>query len=186
MDVPDQELVRAAGAGDDGAFHALVDRHAKTLFRAALALAPDRDQAEDVLQETLVAAYRGLKSFQGRSSLKTWLLTILSRCAHKSRRRSARWRGTLSIHGDEGARVLESRNPDGGGRSAMLGVERRLDVMEVLKSLSQAHREVLMLREIQGLSYEEISQVLSVPRGTVESRLFRARAAFREVFGSEA
>src|SRR5205823_8114376 len=66
--------------------------------------------------------------------------------------------------------------------SATPGVERRLDVMAVLQTLSEAHREILVLREIRGLSYEEIAQVLGVPRGTVESRLSRARAEFRQRF----
>src|SRR5438105_1683209 len=73
----DLELLRAAGDGDDGAFHALVDRHAATLFRVAMSMSKNRADAEDLMQETMVGAYRGLKNFAGRSSVKTWLVQIM-------------------------------------------------------------------------------------------------------------
>ncbi len=183
MQVPDQQLVQAAVNGDDQAFHALVDRHAPALFRSALALSRNRADAEDLLQETLVAAHRGLRQFAGRSSFKTWLTTILTRKAFKSLHRSRHHRAAVSIEA-----IQESQSPvqhDAGlmKQSSTAAVEKRLDVMDVLKSMSDPHREVLVLREIQGLSYEEIAAMLQVPRGTVESRLFRARAEFRERFG---
>jgi RNA polymerase sigma-70 factor (ECF subfamily) len=176
-------LVRSAVAGDDGAFHALIDRHASALFRSALALSRNRADAEDLLQETLVAAYRGLRGFEGRASVRTWLLRILSRKAFKALHRSRHVRATLSID------TLDSRQPTAVPVSGVVrqgaatAVEQRLDVMQVLQSLSEPHRQILTLREIQGLSYDEIAEVLAVPRGTVESRLFRARAEFRERFG---
>ena len=183
MEAPDLELVRSAVGGDDGAFHALVDRHAPALFRSALSLSRNRADAEDLLQETLVAAYRGLKNFAGRSSVRTWLLTILTRKAFKSLHRSRHSRNTLSIDAVDGSRNPEDADAAMVKYGATTRVEQRLDVMEVLKSLSPPHREVLMLREIQGLSYEEIAAILGVPRGTVDSRLARARAEFRERFG---
>jgi RNA polymerase sigma-70 factor (ECF subfamily) len=185
LEVSDLELVRSAVAGDDGAFHALVDRHAKALFRAALSLSRNRADAEDLFQETLVAAFRGLKNFAGRSSVKTWLLKILTRQAYKSWTRAKLRRSTLSIDAMEaGERQPNGISPDAAlaTEGATSNIERRIDVMELLQHLTEAHREVLVLREIQGLSYDEIAEVLGVPRGTVESRLFRARAEFRERF----
>jgi RNA polymerase sigma-70 factor, ECF subfamily len=185
LEASDLELVRSAAAGDEQAFHALVDRHAPALFRSALSLSRNRADAEDLLQETLVAAYRGLRNFAGRSAVRTWMLTIMTRHAFKALHRSRHFRATLSLD----AIAAGSDNHGGHPNAAIVqtqaatGVECRLDVMDVLRSLSEMHREVLVLREIQGLSYEEIAAVLGVPRGTVESRLYRARAEFRDRFG---
>ena len=185
MEVSDQELVRSAVAGDEKAFHALVDRHAPGLFRAAISLSRNRADAEDLLQDTLIAAHRGLKQFAGRSSVRTWLQTILTRKAFKALHRSRHQRATLSIDAMDSAPTPAPADPAMLRGSSTTSIDQKLDVMQVLKSLSDPHREVLVLREIQGLSYEEIAEVLHVPRGTVESRLYRARAEFREKFGPQ-
>ena len=186
LEESDLELLRAAGGGDDGAFHALIDRHAAALFRVAMSMSKNRADAEDLMQETMVGAYRGLKTFAARSSVKTWLLQIMTRQAAKSWHRSRHRRATLSLHtsSDEG----EQRTRDDAAlttRASSTAVEQKIDVMQVLDAMSPPHREVLVLREIRGLSYEEIAEVLSVPRGTVESRLSRARAEFRERYGEK-
>ena len=178
----DLQLLKAAGDGDDGAFHALIDRHAAALFRVAMSMSKNRADAEDLMQDTFVGAYRGLKNFAGRSSVKTWLVQIMTRQAAKAWHKSRHRRKTLSLHTESG----EQRAPDDASlstRASSIAVEQRIDVMQVLDALSAPHREVLVLREIRGLSYEEMAQVLDVPRGTVESRLSRARAEFRERFG---
>jgi RNA polymerase sigma-70 factor (ECF subfamily) len=183
QDASDLELVRSAGSGDDDAFHTLIDRHAPTLFRVAQSLTRNRQDAEDLMQETFVGAYRGLKNFAGRSSVKTWLVQILTRQAAKAWHRSRHHRSARSIDPSS-----DDENTGGGydddrsltSESQTAAVDRRLDVMAVLKTISAPHREVLVLREMRGLSYEEIARVLEVPRGTVESRLSRARAEFRE------
>ncbi len=183
MEDSDLDLLRAASGGDDGAFHALIDRHAAALFRVAMSMSKNRADAEDLMQETMVGAYRGLKTFAARSSVKTWLLQIMTRQAAKSWHRSRHRRATLSLHtspsSDEGAQ----RTRDDAAlatRASTSAVEQKIDVMQVLDAMSPPHKEVLVLREIRGLSYEEMAQVLNVPRGTVESRLSRARAEFRQ------
>jgi RNA polymerase sigma-70 factor (ECF subfamily) len=180
QDASDLELVRSAGGGDDDAFHTLIDRHAGMLFRVAQSLTRNRDDAEDLMQETFVGAYRGLARFDGRSSVKTWLTSIMTRQAAKGWHRGRHHRAALSIH---------AAAPDGGESerddaslttgSGTTQVDARIDVMQVLKSLDAPHREVLVMREMQGLSYDEMAKALNVPRGTVESRLHRARAEFR-------
>jgi RNA polymerase sigma-70 factor (ECF subfamily) len=181
----DLELVRAAVGGDERSFHVLVDRHSPALFRVARSLSRNRADAEDLLQETLVSAFRGLKRFEARSSLKTWLLRILTRKAATAWHRSRRVRKTLSIHAPDDQRVPEptvAAAMVADGASTARSVEQRIDVMETLGRMPEPYREVLVLREVRQLSYEEIAQVLGVPRGTVESRLFRARADFRRRF----
>ena len=172
----DLDLVRSAAAGDRQAFHALVDRHSDSLFRLALSMSRNRADAEDVLQETFIGAYRGLARFSGRSSVKTWLTQILLRQAAKMWHHTKRSREAVAIDSPAGAAVGESLSRP----SAQVDVERRMDLMAVIDRLPEDHRQVILLREVQGLSYEEITQVLGVPQGTVESRLHRARAALKQ------
>ena len=162
----DIELLRRAGGGDSAAFHALVDRHAQRLYRLAVSLIGNAADAEDVLQETFIGAHGGLKSFQGRASVKTWLTRILVLQAAQWRRNRQRKK----------TRSMDDSMPaaPGGGEAAM-------DVRAAIAKLSPEFREVLVLREFEKMSYEEIAGVLDVPRGTVESRLHRARGEMREL-----
>ncbi len=158
----DFELLQRAIEGDTAAFHELVDRHAAGLYRLACALTGDSADAEDVMQETFLGAFQRMGSFRGRSSVKTWLVSILSRQAARRHRTRLR-RPALRL--EELAREpAEERAP-----------ESRMDVREALGRLSPEHRRVLVLREVEGMTYAEIAQALGVPLGTVESRLFRAR-----------
>lgn len=161
----DEGLLRAARQGDESAFHALVDRHAGRLFRLAVSLVGNEADAEDVLQETLMGAFERMHGFEGRSTVKTWLTRILVRQAARfHRRRGRRKEQMLAPNG------FEARVP-----SASQAADRRLDVREALGRLSREHREVVVLREFDGMSYAEMADTLGVPQGTVESRLYRAR-----------
>lgn len=191
MQPTDFELARQAAAGDSAAFHVLVDRHAPGLLRLAMTLSPSRADAEDVLQETFTGAFRGLKKFNYRASVKTWLTQILVRRAAKNWHRTRRWRKSTSIDQSPGGSEAQTGRSELYGelsdklsvRSGSAAVDHRLDVMAALQTLAEDHRQVLVLRELQQLTYEEIAGVLRVPRGTVESRLFRARGALRAKLG---
>ncbi|CAN5423314.1 sigma-70 family RNA polymerase sigma factor [soil metagenome] len=165
----DHDLLKRSAAGDGQAFHTLVDRHADRLFSIATSLIGNAADAEDVLQETLAGAFRGLKKFEGRASVKTWLTRILVL-------QVAKWRRDRK--GKQPLPIESAEPPVTHGESA--ATERKLDLHAALAALSADHQEVLVLREFEQLSYEEIAAVLDVPRGTVESRLFRARAELRE------
>jgi RNA polymerase sigma-70 factor (ECF subfamily) len=173
----DPELLRRAQHGEDEALHELVDRHARSLFGLAFSLVGNAADAEDVVQETLLGAFRRLSAFEGRSSVKTWLTRILVRQAARHHR-TRHVRRTVSIDhlsgGSEG--ILAGRQEASGPDE----VNVRIDVMAALDTLSAEHREIIVLRELQGLSYAEITEVLGVAPGTVESRLFRARRELRE------
>ncbi len=165
-------LVARAGRGENSAFHELVDRHSAALFRLAFLLVGNETDAEDVVQETLLGAFQHLRRFRGRSSVKTWLTRILVKQAAMHHRSRSRWRtASLDQAGEERAVVVEASRSD----SPVQRADTRMDAQAVLEALSPAHRHMIVLREFEGMSYKEISEVLNMPRGTVESRLFRAR-----------
>ena len=168
----DAELVVRIRQGDGSAFRELVDRYGRYLFGLAASLVGNPADAEDVLQETYSGAFRGIRSFKGRSSIKTWLTQILVRRAaghHRARARRKVIPMELELSTDHRQSVP----------SPVRITDVRIDVEAAIRSLSAAHREVIVFRELKGLSYDEIAEVLSVPRGTVESRLFRARRELR-------
>jgi RNA polymerase sigma-70 factor, ECF subfamily len=161
------------------AFDEVVDRYGNDLYRLALSFVGNPDDAEDILQETYAAAFERRGSFKGESSLKTWLISILVRRAARHHRYRRIWK-TVSLHLLGG--VEESGLAEDTAISPVKELELRMDVRRMMDSLSRKHREVLVLREVMGLSYQEISEVLGIPTGTVESRLFRAREDLRSRF----
>jgi RNA polymerase sigma-70 factor (ECF subfamily) len=175
----DEQLAKKAAWGDHAAFRALTDRHAAYLLRVATSLVGNEADAEDVVQHTLVGAYKGLAGFRGGSSVKTWLTGITVRQAARWRRSRGRDRA-VSIVSDTGGDGAAGADPGLQTASATAAVNSRIDVETMLASLSPEHRQVIVLRELEGLSYEEMAETLGVPRGTVESRLHRARAELRE------
>ena len=169
----DRELARRVLEGDLSAFHAMVDQFGAALFGTALSLVGREADAEDLVQETFAAAFRGLGGFEGRSSLKTWLIGILLRRTATYFRRAARRTARFV--------PLEiARDGIAGVPSPAEATDARVDVAAAIQSLGPEHREVIVLRELESLSYAEIAQVLNIPQGTVESRLFRARRELEE------
>lgn len=183
MEPTDEELVRGAQAGDPNAFSALVNRYALTLTRLASSMLSTDADAEDVVQETFIGALRRMPSFEGRSSVKTWLTRILlNRIAKLYRSKRVRRSASIDAMLDDGAQPGAASSKRLSVASATGSVDSRVDVGQMLDALTPEHREVLVLRELQGLSYEEIAQTLGVPRGTVESRLHRARHQLKVKF----
>lgn len=168
MRVDDQDLVARAKRGDAAAFHEMVERYGPGLYRLAVSLLGNAADAEDALQETFSGAFRGIRKFEGRSALKTWLARILV----KQTARGHRTRHRFKAVDIESAPASSGDNAEASGR--------RMDVRAAMESLPPEHREVVALRELNGMTYEEIAEALGVPRGTVESRLFRARRTLRE------
>jgi RNA polymerase sigma-70 factor (ECF subfamily) len=179
----DRALVDQARAGDVGAFEMLVRRHQGWVFTLALRMLGDRAEAEDMAQEIFLKAYRGLKRFKGASRFSTWLYAIASH--HCLNQLEARRRRPLQ-HGRAGGRPDHAENDppavvdrlaDQAPRADVL--LERTDLLRIvqteLANLTAEHRIILVLRDIQGLSYEEIAQALGLELGTVRSRLHRAR-----------
>ncbi len=172
----DIELVRKVGRGDREAFRVLVNREGRYLFGIAFALLGNAADAEDMVQETFAGM---LKSrFRGECSLRTWLARIMVRRVGMLRR-SRRGAGREGRWEVQTADALEKNLTI---PSASADTEARLDLATMLESLSPEHRVVLILRELHGQTYEEMATALGLPRGTVESRLHRARAELRKRF----
>ena len=161
-------LARRAAAGDRAALHAVVERHVADLFRLARGLSPTAADAEDVVQDTLIAAFRAIGTFDGRASLLTWMSRILVRRSRKAAIKRGR-RTALSL--DEASDLPKQ---DAKLIAGPPGDDGRLDLAAALPKMAPEYREVIVLRELQGLSYAEIATALGVPQGTVESRIHRA------------
>jgi len=174
----DLELVGRIRSGDRAAFGELVSLYSDDLFGLAYSLLGNASDAEDALQQTLLGAFSRIDSFEGRSSLNTWLVRILYNQASKLRR-YRRVRRMSPIDTRDG--TVEG-GPTPRSESAAAAVDSRVDLTAMLEELSPEHREILVLRELHRMSYDELAETLKIPRGTVESRLFRARNELRRRF----
>lgn len=172
MDFTEEQLLQRLQSGDEQAYADLVARYAAGLRRLAHALTGNTSDADDLVQQAMIAVIEGIHGFRRDASLKTWLNRIVVFQASKLRR-SKQVRKADSI---------EFNEPASTHRSPQQLLEQKTDVMTMLQTLPADYREVLTLRELQGLSYQEIAETLKIPQGTVESRLFRARAALKEKF----
>lgn len=177
----DDALVRLAAQGDVDAFDTLVGRHQERIFNVCLWILGDRDEAADAAQDAFIRAYRFLPKFRGDSSFGTWLGRIAVNVARDAAaKRGKSPRNFSSFEDDEGDNVFDppSNAPHPG--ESMLRDERRRVVRRALDGLAEHHRVVLVLFDLQGHAYEEVSAILNLPLGTVKSRLNRARAALRQ------
>lgn len=167
----DLALARAAALGDRRAFETIVARHGPALTRYALRATPDRGEAEDLVQEALVAAWTSLDRFDGRSALRTWLFGILVHKVQSSRRR----RRAVPVT-DE---VLDG--PDGSDPARDASALQLREALErALRALPERQRSVWVLVEVEGLSQAEVAEVLHTTPDTVRGQLFRARRALAE------
>jgi RNA polymerase sigma-70 factor (ECF subfamily) len=178
--------VASCKKGDVDAFEVLVRKHQKKVFNLAFRMIGSYEDASEVVQDAFVSAYRCIKDFQENAKFSTWLSTIVvnlsrnrlkqlkGRCSHEEFSLDA------SVLTDEGRISIE---PASGEPSVLEKLQRRdvqQKVQECIRLLENEFREVIVLRDIQGFSYDEISAMLHLPGGTVKSRLFRARLVLRE------
>ncbi len=180
MALPDLQLVERARGGDPEAFRELVVRYQRKVYAVALGIVKDRDLAWDVSQEAFVRVHQHLGEFRDEAAFPTWIHRITARLAVDALRKERP--GRRSDVADVPEPVLREAAP--GVLSTALGTDPRETVLrrelsgritEALAALPEAHRTILVLRELDGLSYEELAERLDVPKGTVMSRLFHAR-----------
>ena len=172
--------MKAAALGDGLAFRKLVERYQRRVYQLALGMVKDADEAMDIAQETFVRVHRYLPSFKGDSSFFTWTYRIATNlCLDSTRKRSRTERLSLQADDEHDAELEAAMDPPSaalaGPQRAALNDELREKLDDALATLSENHRAILILREVEGLSYEELSKVLGIRKGTVMSRLFHAR-----------
>lgn len=174
-----EELVQAAARGDADAFARLVDLYQNKVYHLALRMCGSPEDAADVAQDAFLAAWRALPSFRGEAGFATWLYRLTSNAAIDHLRRTKKQRSDLSL--DDGELNLDAADGGPTPQEAAEGQELQSAVARGLRLLSDDHRQVLVLREIQELSYEEIAACLSLDIGTVKSRISRARNSLRNI-----
>lgn len=182
----DAALARAAQQGDLSAFESLVIRHQRRLFNIAYRITGSREDAADAVQDAFLAAYRHIRSFRGDAKVSTWLISIGINHA-KNRLKQTRNRELREARSlDEPIRTEEGEllpDPPSAGPSTLDRLEQRdrhRAVQQCIRALDTEFRAVIVLRDLQDLSYEEIGSSLGIREGTVKSRLFRAREAVKE------
>jgi RNA polymerase sigma-70 factor, ECF subfamily len=170
----DEQLLRRARAGDTGAFERLVTRHSDVVLRVAARIVGE-DDAADVAQDSFLRAFHRLAAFRGEAPFRTWLLRIAHNSALDALARRRRERPLDDLDPETEAYRAE-REQQIGLPAQRLEVKERKERLETkLRLLSPAHRAVLVLRELEGLTYEEIAEVTDSPLGSVKGRLHRAR-----------
>jgi len=180
-DESETELIRRLRKGDPAAFHGLVDGYARRLHGLAYSLLGNAQDAEDVVQETLSGAYRSIGSFQQRAKLWTWLVSILVRQVARSKRSLSSRSQSLKI--DASPEELERNGSlQVGHPGGVTGTDAKIDVTAALAKLASDQREIIVLRELQQMSYDEISQVTELSIVNVKSKIHRARQAFKKRF----
>jgi RNA polymerase sigma-70 factor (ECF subfamily) len=181
----DQELVARAVEGDHKAFRQLVERYQRKIYTIAFGVVRNPDAAMDVTQDTFVKVHKNLATFKGDSSFYTWVYRIVLNLCIDRKRREKRQRevdyddGIAHGEGFTNGPTLASTGFDSPAKAA-----HRKELLEhmdkALETQSDEHRAILLLREVDGLSYEELAETLDIPKGTVMSRLFHARKNFQK------
>ena len=188
MATDDLTLVKRVKSGDQRAFRLLVERYQRKVYAVALGMLKDKEEAMDVSQEAFVKVYKYLDHFKGDSSFYTWLYRItVNVCIDVIRRRGAMRSDSVEFDERVGHDLAEANL---GAVSSQLGSNPEKSVLqhelgekiqEALQEVPEKHREILLLREVEGMSYEDLARTLNIPKGTVMSRLFHARTKVQKI-----
>jgi RNA polymerase sigma-70 factor (ECF subfamily) len=187
-EAPESGLIELCRQGDARAFARLVALHERMVFNLATRLLGDGEEAKDLSQETFLQVYRTIHRFEGRSSLKTWIYRIVVNQCHNRQRWWKRRRKDQSRPIDDltaGEEAQLSTAPGAGPFEDLARREQARRVQVALNAISFDQRSILILREVEGLSCDEIATALTLPIGTVKSRLARGREALRQQLAKE-
>lgn len=181
-------LLERAKAGDIAAFEQLIESYQKKIFNIALRMLGNYDDAGDLSQEVLIRIYKSIGSFKEQSSFSTWIYRITTNvCLDEIRKRKNRKIISLDeeirLEDGEMKRQIESEEPS--PEETAEAKDLKKIVNDAIGKLSEEHRIVIVLRDLQGLSYEEIAEVLKCPEGTVKSRINRGRQALKNILASK-
>jgi RNA polymerase sigma-70 factor (ECF subfamily) len=182
----DREIVSLCQGGDVDAFEVLVQRHQKRMLNISYRIIGNYDEACEMVQEAFIAAYKNIKGFKGEAKFSTWLYAI---CINLSKNRLRQVRTRLHrepysvgnpIQIADGQIAADPPSSDPSPLEQLEARDVQQKVQGCINALDAEFKEVLILRDIQGFSYDEISDMLKIPEGTVKSRLFRAREGMRD------
>lgn len=179
----DQRLVRRLQAGDTQAFETLVNRHKDRVLRMLVRILGDRQEAEDVAQDVFIAVFRHIHRFRGDARFQTWLLRIAANACRtrlKYLKRRAHDRRISLSQGAEDSQpslILPSTVPT--PEALAMGTRLEAAIADELTQLDPEHRLLIVLRDVEGLPYDEVARVTGLAIGTVKSRLHRARTALK-------
>ena len=188
MATDDLTLVQRAKSGDARAFKLLVERYQRKVISVALGMVKDREEAMDVAQEAFIKVHKYLDHFKGDSSFYTWLYRITTNCCIDVLRKRNAMKGE-SVEFDEQVQ-MDFAEANIGALGSQLGTNPQKSALrkelaekieEALQQVPEKHRAILLLREVEGMSYEDLSRTLEIPKGTVMSRLFHARAKVQKL-----
>lgn len=188
-DTPDNALVARVLAGDKNAFRPLVERYQNRLYAMVVGMVRDEAEARDLVQNAFIKAYQNLDSFRVDSAFYTWIYRIamnlaIDSCRKRRRRRTGSFDEAVAAR-DEDGEMLELHHADGPAE-ALQRKDLRRRIFAAMEELNEEQREVLLLREVEGLSYAEISEAMGIPEGTVMSRLFYARKRMQALLAADA
>jgi RNA polymerase sigma-70 factor (ECF subfamily) len=176
-EAPDGELLARYLAGEGRAFDAIVDRYERRVFAVALRMSGDPEDARDITQEVFISAMRALRRFRGDAQLGTWFHRVAINASYDhARRRKRRQAQALEVVGEQ-----PSSEP--GPDDEAVAASRAAAVHRALGDLSDDHRAVIVLHDLQGLDYPEVAEALDIPLGTVKSRIHRARLDLAKLLG---
>jgi RNA polymerase sigma-70 factor (ECF subfamily) len=179
----DQVWIVQARRGDRAAFQALFQKYQRRVYAVALGVVKRPEDAMDIVQDAFIKVHRHLDSFQGTSSFYTWLYRIVMNLGidHvRKHRKVVEWGDDAPLDQAAGDRTLIPRMPDTNPSQTVVRRELSDKIRQALDTLPEYHRAVIVLREVEGMSYEEIAEVLNVPKGTIMSRLFHARRKMQD------
>jgi len=188
MDQNEQLLLEKAKAGDVAAFEELIEAYQKKVYNLALRIIGNADDAADLAQEAFIRIFKAISGFKEQSSFSTWVYRITTNvCLDEIRRRKNRKVISLDeeIHVDDGDLKRQVVSDETGPDEAAEREELRRVVNEAISSLPVEQRTAITLRDLNGMSYEQIAQILNCPAGTVKSRINRARQALKNVLSAK-
>lgn len=175
-EVSEKKIIEKVLSGDANAFEELVLRYEKTVYNLALRMVGDRDDAFDMTQEAFIKAYGSLSSFRGDSKFSVWIYRITTNvCLDFLRSKSRKQQVSLTVSDDDEDAQLDIPDPKADPEQQLIKKISMQSVEEGLKTLPDKQRQILVMRELGGMSYAEIGKALSIEEGTVKSRIFRAR-----------
>ena len=180
MNTDDKELIAQCVAGQTEAFGRLVERYQNRLYHTLFSLMGSEEDARDVAQEAFVLAFQKLQSFRGDSAFYSWLFRIAFNASVSFRRKHRRTTSSLDAAHEQSGIETADTSPDTQPDHSLEVAEQQGLVRTALAQIAADFREVLILKEIEGLKYEQIAEIVGCPIGTVRSRIHRARQELRE------